>query len=73
MSEPIRPFVVDVEPGKKAVCACGRSQNRPWCDGSHVGTGLGPAIVVFEEARRVAFCACGKSAKSPYCDGSHSR
>lgn len=73
MDDAAQPFIVDLEPGKKAVCACGRSRSRPWCDGSHAGTGTVPYVVVIEKARRVALCGCGRSAKPPYCDGSHNR
>ena len=47
MEKPIvaarEPFKVDVEAGKAYFwCACGRSKNQPFCDGSHKGTGLTP-------------------------------
>ncbi len=29
------PMVIDETPGKKAVCQCHQSGNRPWCDGTH--------------------------------------
>lgn len=66
-----RPVVEDVEPGRYAWCACGRSERYPHCDGSHKGTGQHPVIVEIEEARRVAWCACGRSGTPPWCDGSH--
>jgi CDGSH-type Zn-finger protein len=29
------PYVLKVTPGKYAWCACGRSSNQPYCDGTH--------------------------------------
>jgi len=65
------PYVLDVSPGSYAWCACGRSQNQPYCDGSHVGTGLGPIVEKIEEERKVAWCGCKRSGNKPYCDGTH--
>ena len=65
------PYVMDVEAGKYAWCACGKSQNQPYCDGSHAGSELTPVVVTIEEARKVAWCGCKHSANQPYCDGSH--
>lgn len=66
------PYVMEVEPGTYAWCACGGSQNQPYCDGSHAGTGLAPMVEKIEEARTVAWCGCKQSGNKPYCDGSHS-
>ncbi len=65
------PYVLEVEPGTYAWCACGGSQNQPYCDGSHAGTGLAPMVEKIEEARTVAWCGCKQSGNKPYCDGSH--
>lgn len=66
------PYVMEVEPGTYAWCACGGSQNQPYCDGSHAGTGLVPMVEKIEEARTVAWCGCKQSGNKPYCDGTHS-
>ena len=77
MAEPIihqrSPIVQKVEPGEYWWCACGRSKNQPFCDGSHEGTGLEPKKVTITEAKMVAWCACKHSKTQPFCDGSHSR
>jgi CDGSH-type Zn-finger protein len=66
------PFPTVVEGGKAYFwCACGRSQNQPFCDGSHKGTGLSPVRFETPETTRVFFCGCKHSAKAPLCDGSH--
>ncbi len=66
-----RPLVQDVEAGRYAWCACGRSAKHPFCDGSHKGSDVRPVIVDLEKARKVAWCTCGKTGNAPYCDGSH--
>ena len=68
-----KPYVLEEEPGKKAWCACGRSQNQPYCDGSHKGTGLTPVLVEIEEKKTVAWCGCKHTQGAPFCDGSHGR
>jgi CDGSH-type Zn-finger protein len=66
------PFKVDVEAGKAYFwCACGRSQNQPFCDGSHKGTGLSPEQYKAEETKAVWLCGCKQTRNRPLCDGSH--
>lgn len=65
------PWVGEVEAGEKAWCACGRSANQPWCDGSHRGTGLVPVRFSLPAGRKVALCLCKRTKNPPYCDGSH--
>lgn len=76
MTEPLvvqkAPFRVEVEAGKAYFwCACGRSANQPFCDGSHEGTGLQPVRWVAERSGAVFFCGCKHSHKKPLCDGTH--
>lgn len=75
MSEPViaekKPAVLDLEPGTYWWCACGRSQNQPFCDGSHKGTEFTPQKFELTEAKRVALCQCKKTNNSPFCDGTH--
>ena len=65
------PYVMNVEPGEYAWCRCGRSQNQPYCDGSHQGTGISPERVTIESEQRVAWCGCKRSNNEPFCDGTH--
>jgi CDGSH-type Zn-finger protein len=67
------PYVCEEQPGKKFWCACGRSKNQPYCDGSHKGRGFSPIAVEITEAETVAWCGCKQSGKKPHCDGSHTR
>lgn len=77
MTDPIifqkSPVVQKVEAGVYWWCACGRSKNQPFCDGTHKGTGLAPKKVEITEAKTVAWCACKHSRNAPFCDGSHSQ
>ena len=52
-------------------CACGRSKSQPFCDGSHVGSGIGPKPFVADETRTAFLCACKNSQDTPFCDGTH--
>jgi CDGSH iron-sulfur domain-containing protein 3 len=66
------PFKVDVEAGKAYFwCACGRSRNQPFCDGSHKGTGLTPAQYKADETKTVWLCGCKQTKSPPMCDGTH--
>jgi CDGSH-type Zn-finger protein len=77
MSNPViaqkSPFAVEVEAGKSYWwCACGKSQSQPFCDGSHVGTGINPVEYKAETTGTVYFCGCKHSKNGVMCDGSHS-
>lgn len=67
------PRVLNLQPGTYFWCACGRSQNQPFCDGSHAGTGFEPVEWVVEAPKRYALCMCKHTARAPLCDGNHRR
>ncbi|MDX1638413.1 MAG: CDGSH iron-sulfur domain-containing protein [Balneolaceae bacterium] len=77
MAEPkvaqVGPFVMEIEPGNYAWCACGESDNQPYCDGSHTSTEFTPIVEKIEEPKRVAWCGCKHSGSKPYCDGTHKK
>lgn len=53
-------------------CACGRSKNQPFCDGSHKDTPFRPvAHVARRDGEEVLLCACKRTQNPPFCDGSH--
>ena len=66
------PAVLELEQGTYWWCACGHSQNQPFCDGSHKGTGFEPMKLELAEGRRIALCQCKHTGNSPMCDGAHS-
>jgi CDGSH iron-sulfur domain-containing protein 3 len=68
-----QPTIVDETPGKKAYCTCGNSSNKPYCDGSHRGTGKSPTMFEITEEKKVFVCDCGKTTNSPFCNGNHAK
>jgi CDGSH-type Zn-finger protein len=67
------PYVRKTEGGTYWWCACGRSNNQPFCDGSHKGTGFAPVKIELPESQTVAWCGCKHTATPGFCDGSHGR
>jgi len=66
------PVGVDVEKGKSYYwCRCGRSQNQPFCDGSHRKTSLQPLEFTAEKTETVYLCRCKGTGNAPFCDGTH--
>jgi CDGSH-type Zn-finger protein len=78
MTRPIRaadaPFAVEVEEGKNYFwCSCGKSENQPYCDGSHKGSEFTPVKFTASESKKVFLCGCKLTASQPMCDGSHNK
>lgn len=78
MSSPVvaanSPAKVQLTAGEKyAFCACGRSSNQPFCDGSHKGTGLTPLVFTADADKEAFLCRCKHTANAPFCDGTHKR
>lgn len=76
MSEPVIaskiPLEVELEADKSNWwCTCGRSNNQPWCDGSHAGTDFKPYEFKVESAGKYWLCTCKHSQDKPFCDGAH--
>ncbi len=67
------PYVLDLEPGTYYWCACGKSSNQPFCDGSHKGSAFVPTKVEITETKKVALCGCKHSKNGAFCDGSHQK
>ena len=66
------PFKAELE-ARKAYwwCACGRSKNQPFCDGSHKGSEFSPVKYDATETKTVFFCGCKHTGGKPFCDGTH--
>jgi CDGSH-type Zn-finger protein len=78
MAEPVvaqkGPYPVQLEAGKSySWCACGRSANQPFCDGSHKGTEFTPVRFEAAETGTAYLCGCKHTAHQPFCDGTHSK
>lgn len=69
-----KPAKVEVTEGEEYYfCACGRSANQPFCDGSHAGTEFKPKPFTAEESGDAFLCQCKHSASLPFCDGTHKK
>ncbi|PCI79051.1 MAG: glutamate synthase [SAR86 cluster bacterium] len=75
----MKPIVTDNKPVKIETtegeeyyfCTCGRSNNQPFCDGSHAGTEFKPKPFTAESSGDAYLCQCKHSASLPFCDGTH--
>lgn len=68
------PTKVTLEADKKyAWCSCGLSENQPFCDGHHKGSGMSPHIFTVENEVTKNLCNCKATNNHPYCDGSHAK
>ena len=66
------PKQVELEEGKTyAWCACGKSSNQPFCDGSHGGTNFSPVVFKAEATKTAYLCMCKQTTNPGFCDGSH--
>ena len=78
MSDPVvadnKPVSVQLTAGEEQYwCACGRSSNQPFCDGSHAGTVFTPLGFTPEIDGEAFLCACKRTGTPPYCDGTHAQ
>ncbi len=62
---------MELEPGTYWWCACGKSQNQPFCDGSHEGTEFEPTEFEITVKKTYSVCACKHSLLGWQCDGTH--
>jgi glutamate synthase domain-containing protein 2/CDGSH-type Zn-finger protein len=69
-----KPKATELTQGERYYfCACGESNNQPFCDGSHKSTPFEPLPFTAEESTTAYLCMCKRSGNLPYCDGSHAK
>lgn len=67
------PYAIELEAGEHYWCACGRTKQQPFCDGSHDGTGMGPVKFTLAQKETRYLCGCRATHGAPFCDGSHDK
>ncbi|MGV6816751.1 MAG: CDGSH iron-sulfur domain-containing protein [Thiotrichales bacterium] len=66
------PYVVELKAGEQYFwCTCGRSENQPFCDGSHQNTEFKPLAFSVEKDDLYPLCGCKYTKHPPFCDRSH--
>jgi len=65
------PAILNLEPGTYLWCSCGKSKNQPFCDTSHLGSGLFPVMFKIDVKEEVYLCQCKQSKNKPFCDDTH--
>ena len=78
MANPIiadnKPKAVELTKGEEYYfCTCGRSDNQPFCDGSHKGSQFTPKAFQADETATAYLCACKHTNNAPFCDGTHKK
>ncbi|PKL86715.1 MAG: cytochrome C551 [Ignavibacteriae bacterium HGW-Ignavibacteriae-1] len=75
MTEPLMPqkhsYKIELEPGEYLWCACGKSENQPFCDDSHNATDCQPVQFEITVKKIYSICGCKRSEKNAFCDGTH--
>lgn len=65
-------FKVLLRAGEKYYwCTCGLSQNQPFCDGLHKGSGFKSLPFQVLKTEIKSLCGCKQTKTPPFCDGSH--
>ena len=65
------PYGAGDDAGTRWWCACGRSENQPYCDGSHRGSGISPVRVDLASKGEVWYCGSKRAGARPWRDEPH--
>jgi len=65
------PLSMRLEKGTYHWCRCGKTENPPFCDGAHAGTGIEPLEFEVDVSSTKVLCSCGLTKNPPHCDGAH--
>lgn len=65
------PYILELEAGTYWWCSCGRSNDQPFCDGSHEWTDFLPVKFELQEKTKVKLCGCKQTQDAPHCDATH--
>lgn len=67
-----QPMASEVKKGEQYYwCACGESNNQPFCDGSHRTTSFEPLAFTADQDETAYLCMCKRTKNPPFCDGTH--
>ena len=63
---------IEASTGVVALCRCGASKKKPFCDGSHTASGFTGGEPPVTRSH-YTLCRCGASKNKPFCDGAHKK
>lgn len=68
------PAALKLEAGKTYQwCACGKSNNQPFCDASHDANDPQPVAFIAKDEFTLWLCNCKYTRRPPFCDGAHNK